>query len=253
MRKPRILLTNDDGIEAPGLTALQKALSSVAEVTVVAPEDEQSGSAHSLTVEDPLRLSPVKRGGKLFGYSLNGTPADCVKLAVKALLKRPPDLVVSGINYGHNTGTNVLYSGTVAGAIEAAILGLPALAVSLERKGRPHFEIAARFARKTALCILKNGLPLGALLNVNVPNRPVKGIRGVRVTHQGVFKYTDSYERRRDPRGREYFWLTAETLELKEAAGSDMRALQQGYISVTPLQYDMTRYPLLDKIRKWAL
>jgi 5'-nucleotidase len=191
----------------------------------------------------------------LFGNSLNGTPADCVKLAIKALMKRPPDLVVSGINPGHNTGTNILYSGTVAGAIEAAILGFPAMAVSLEAKGRPHphFETAAQFARKAALTIFKRGLPQGTLLNINVPNMAPKSVRGVRITHQGVFKYTDSYEKRKDPRGEEYFWLTAETLELEEAAGSDMKAMEAGYISVTPLHYDLTLYPLMDEIRKWKL
>ena len=250
----RVLLTNDDGISSKGLEALTKAFQRIAEVTVVAPEGEKSGAGHSITVMEPLRVTRYVKKGNFFGYAVNGTPADCVKLSLKALLKKLPHLVVSGINPGLNTGTNVLYSGTVSAATEATLLGLPALAVSLQDNGkRQHFEVAARYAVKVALQVKKNGLPKGILLNINVPNLTLKKIKGIAITRQGVFKYTDFYEKRFDPRRRAYYWLTAEKLKLTEAEDSDMRAIENCQVSVTPLHYDMTRYEFISNLKKWEI
>ncbi len=249
----RILLTNDDGIQGEGLRVLKKALQKKAQVDVVAPEAEKSASGHSLTVLDPLRVTPVRIKGRFFGFSVNGTPADCVKLSVKALLRHKPDLVVSGINPGHNTGTNVLYSGTVSAAIEGNIMGVPAMAVSIWNKTKKpaHYGTAGVIAGRIIEKIKKYGLPSNILLNVNVPDKPLSRIQGIRVTRQGKFKYTDTYLKRRDPKGGVYYWLTAEQLSLQEPEGSDMNALQKGFVSITPLHYDLTDHGFMEKLQAW--
>lgn len=238
-RKPRILLTNDDGAHAPGLKALREALAPVADTFVCAPETEQSGAGHSLTLFTPLRAKKLLERGKHIGYAIDGRPADCVKLALGKLLKHKPDLVISGINPGGNMATNVFYSGTVSAAMEAYMLGIPSLAVSIDTLKNADFEFAADFALKMVKRLVKAGLPY-CMLNVNIPPIPRNRIKGVKVTSQGCSRFVDDYVPRRDPYGRQYFWLSGEMVNFDKQPGTDYAALKAGYISVTPLRLDLT-------------
>ncbi len=250
----RVLLTNDDGIMAPGLQALFHELKKSHEVRVVAPETERSAAGHAITLSDPLRVKPF-RGPKGFrGWSVNGTPADCVKIAVRAILEEAPDAVVSGINAGANVGTNVLYSGTVSAATEGALLGLPAMAVSV--KGKPiDFRPAAAVALVLLEKLAARRLPEGVSLNVNVPNLPLKDIRGIRVTRMGRYRVVERFDRRVDPRGNAYYWQAGEgrveqrgkTLDVDDAA------LRAGWVSVSPLFPDLTADAFRRKMSAWGL
>ncbi|MBN2178853.1 MAG: 5'/3'-nucleotidase SurE [Deltaproteobacteria bacterium] len=240
----RFLLTNDDGIYAEGLRALQRELSQVAECLIVAPETEQSAVGHAITLSQPLMVRRVKREGHFWGYGVKGTPADCVKLGVKELSEKPFDLVVSGINRGANVGINVIYSGTVSAATEGTILGIPSIAVSLDDlTEEADFSFAARFAKKIALFIAKSNHTRGMTLNVNIPAIPEKEIQGIAVTEQGTARLMEDFEKRVDPRENTYYWLAGETLlPNMEKENSDATALKKGFISVTPIHYDLTRY-----------
>ncbi|HOO78353.1 MAG TPA: 5'/3'-nucleotidase SurE [bacterium] len=251
--KPLIMITNDDGINAPGLRVLAEEAAKIGDIVVIAPESERSAVGHGITLNRPLRAARVHRGERLFGYAVDGTPADCVKLAVKSLLARRPDLVVSGINPGPNAGINVIYSGTVSAAVEAAIMGLPALAVSLDSFTAAEFETAARVARCLAETILQKGLPAGVLLNCNVPALPLEQIKGIRITRQGTAGYREVIEKRVDPRGRDYFWLGGDLEFSKEGDGTDSRALARGWVSVTPLRYDLTDDDALKVLEGWGI
>ncbi|MDZ7362644.1 MAG: 5'/3'-nucleotidase SurE [candidate division KSB1 bacterium] len=251
--KPHILLTNDDGIFAPGLYALYESLSTIAEVSVVAPDSEKSAVGHAITITDPLRVTPFEKFGKFFGHAVNGTPADCVKLAYFALLERKPDLVVSGINYGSNTGINIIYSGTVSAATEGTILGIPSFAISLTTFKNADFTYAAKFAAKLVPLMLKNSLPRGTFLNVNVPNVPESQIRGVAVTRMGMAIYDDKYDKRLDPRNRVYYWLTGSKLEFEEDEEVDDGAIEKNMVSITPIHYDLTNHRVLDEVRRWEI
>ena len=202
-----ILLTNDDGIYAPGIAALQKALRRLGTVSVVAPMMEQSAVGHSITLVHPLRVIAAERRGKFFGYGVSGAPADCVKLAVQELLKRSVDLVVSGINLGSNAGVNALYSGTVAAAVEGVMLGIPGIAVSMDFCERPEFGPAARIAQRLIEAVVRRGLRPDMLLNVNIPALPLKRIKGIKVTPQSRRMPAEGFERRTDPMGRHYYWI----------------------------------------------
>jgi len=246
----RILLTNDDGINAPGLAALRSAVADLGEVVVVAPDMERSGVAHSITLAQPLRIRKVYHGHEFFGYGINGAPADCVKLACREILDQLPDMVLSGINLGANAAINVLYSGTVAAAIEGAMLGVPSLAFSLAETERPDFAEAAAIARELLEKLLTNWPPPHKLLNVNIPGLPRSRLRGIRVTHQSASAYRELYDKRTDPWGRTYFWITGElTREFEREPESDLRALAEGYISITPLHYDLTAYQAIRELR----
>jgi 5'-nucleotidase len=248
-----ILLTNDDGIYAEGIFALYGELAKIGTVTVVAPYTEQSAVGHAITMSDPLRVKEVYRRARYFGYAVSGTPADCVKIAIRSLLRRRPGLVVSGINLGPNTGFSVLYSGTVSGATEGAIFGIPSIAVSLGTFTNPDFRVAAQFAAKLAKIVHERGLPKGTFLNLNVPScRPSK-IKGVKITKQGKTPIIESFDKRVDPRKRTYYWLTGEVIDLKGEKDSDIVALKQGYITITPIQYDLTDYKFIDELRGWRL
>lgn len=251
--RPFVLLTNDDGIFAEGLYQLYLAMREVAEVAVVAPDSEKSAVGHAITIADPLRVTKFHRNGEFFGHAVNGTPADCVKLAYYALLDRKPDAVISGINLGSNTGINVIYSGTISAATEANILGLPSFAISLATYANPIFEPAARFAARLLPLILEQPLPPHTFLNVNVPNVPEAKIRGVRITRQGMTMYDDNYDVRRDPRNRLYYWLTGSKMEAQEGEDVDDGAVAKNYISITPLHYDLTNYDYLDDLKKWDI
>ncbi len=239
---PLILLTNDDGIHAEGLRHLRTAMSKLGQVSIVAPESEQSAVGHSITLYEPIRVREISKNGSFYGHSVKGTPADAVKLALYCLLPRLPDLVVSGINNGANLGINVLYSGTVSAATEAAILGVPAMAVSIAQKKDPPFDCALPHIERLARAVLTHGLPSGVALSVNVPALPADRVRGVRITRQGLCKFRESYEQREDPRGDVYYWLSGEIPTEQEDESSDVHALAQGYVSVTPLFYDLTAH-----------
>lgn len=250
----RILITNDDGIGSPGLAALAHAFDPVAEVFAVAPEHERSATGHAITLHKPLRASAAAiPNSAVRAWSTNGTPADCVALGMLDLLDRPPDVVVSGINVGPNIGRDLTYSGTVSGAMEGAIFHVPSIAVSIGAFRNPIFVVAAEFAVFLAQAILSHGLPEDTLLNVNVPNLPRDQIKGVAITRQGTKRYVSRLEKRTDPRGRTYYWLTGEPTPQPDEAGTDSWALAQGQISVTPIGLDLTSAPLRAALEQWAL
>jgi 5'-nucleotidase len=247
----RFLLTNDDGIYARGLNALYQELSKDADCLIVAPEVEQSAVGHAITLFRPLMVRKAKKEGYFYGYAVTGTPADCVKIGIKELSEKPVDLVVSGINLGANIGINVIYSGTVSAATEAVIMGVPAMAISLDTHRDADFSFAAKFARKMAAFIL-NDYPLKNIaLNVNVPAIPEDEIRGVVVAKQGKARLIENFERRVDPRENIYYWLAGDTqLSDNEEADSDACALRHGKISITPIYYDLTRYDVMSDLHE---
>lgn len=251
--QPLILLTNDDGIQAPGLQALFRSLHNLGEICIVAPDTERSAVGHAITLTAPIRVDPFQfpDAGTGTAFACNGTPADCVKLAVKSLLPRKPDLVVSGINPGANTGLYVLYSGTVSAATEGMILGIPSVAVSLDTWENPDFKPAGDFARRIAEQVLKNGLPRGTLLNVNVPALPTSRIQGVQLTRHGRAVYNETFHKRSDPRGRTYYWMSGRKADINENPDCDSEALKAGFISVTPIHYNLTDEKHLPKFRSW--
>jgi len=249
----RILLTNDDGIYAPGLRALRTELQKLGSVLVVAPATEQSAAGHSVTLLNPLLISEVFEddGRTLVGWGVEGRPADCVKLALLELLPDPPDVIVSGLNAGSNAGINVLYSGTVAAAIEGAFYRRTAIAVSLEYDKKIYdFPTAARYARQVVEQILGLKPAMGSLFNVNIPVLERGPIKGVKVLPQNVSPYTEKFDRRVNPRGRTYFWASPEFLCPDPGAGSDVEALNDGFITVTPLKFDLTDHVRLAEMQK---
>lgn len=251
----RVLLTNDDGIFAEGLQMLAVRFHEIAETYVVAPDHEQSATGHAITMHRPLRAEKVKLPytPEVAAWAVNGTPADCVKLAVEALLPLRPDLVVSGINRGANLGTDVLYSGTVSAAIEGVILGIPAIAVSLTEHREPRYEYAAEFICRLARLLLEKGVGSDTLLNVNVPGCGREKMQGVAITRLGVRQYRNAFESRTDPRGRTYYWLAGELVDLEDGDDTDVYAIKKCKISVTPIHYDLTSYGLIGKLKEWAI
>jgi len=249
----KILVTNDDGVFADGLYALFQEMQQLGEVLAIAPATEQSAVGHAITLMTPLRINEVNRHGRPFGYAVNGTPADCVKLAVHAIMDQRPDIIVSGVNLGANIGTSVIYSGTVSAATEGTILGIPSIAVSLATFANPDFRPAARFARKLAAVVLDKGLPAGTLLNVNVPAVPQDQLAGVEVTCNSESHFEDIFEKRLDPRKRVYYWQAGveQTYDLRD--GTDSAALRANRISVTPIHFDMTDHQQVTAIQGWDL
>lgn len=246
----RVLLTNDDGFWAPGLQALAAAMRRIAsEVLIVAPSTEQSGRGHAITMNEPIRFRKEHEHGALVGYSVNGTPADCVKVAIRYLMDRQPDVVFSGINHGRNTGMNVLYSGTVAGAMEAAMYNIPAAAISVASdRGFADFQPSADIAVRLAPILPELGLPHGVMLNVNVPPLPAEQIKGVALGKQSEFRFLDLFEERRDPRGNIYFWLNGERMVLAEQGAVDEVLVNEGKIAITPLRGDLTDYDWMRRL-----
>ncbi|KXB98340.1 MAG: 5'/3'-nucleotidase SurE [Chlorobi bacterium NICIL-2] len=246
-----ILVTNDDGIASSGIYALAAALRRLGTVTVVAPDRQQSAVGHALTVSEPLRVTRIWRDGEFFGYAVSGTPADCVKLAIARLLEAPPDIVVSGINHGYNTGINVLYSGTVSAATEAMLLGIPAIAVSL---GSFDENADSSVAAQTAAYLVEHyhelGIPPRTLLNVNVPPLPEEQIKGVRITRQGQGMWNDAYEERLDPMGRPYYWLRGIYNHLDSDPNADDVAVEQGYIAITPIRFHLTDEETIHRLKE---
>ena len=253
----RILLTNDDGIHAPGIHAAKSSLDALGEVFLVAPERPRSAAGHAITLHKPLRLTPTRLPDGSQGHATNGTPTDCVTLGYDIVMEGRCDLVVSGINAGANLGWDLTYSGTVAAALEGAILGLPALAVSLVygRGTSPEldFSTAAKITAQLARQMASDPLPPHTLLNVNVPFVPENELRGMVITHQGRREYVDRIVVRDDPAGRPYYWQAGSIREDVPDMGSDVHAALNNQISITPVQLDMTAYPLLDRLRGWKL
>jgi len=248
-----ILLTNDDGIYAPGIFYLKQAVEALGSVMIVAPLAEKSAVGHAITLSDPLRVQEVERDGTFFGYGVNGTPADCVKLAVHSLCKIKPDLVISGINLGPNTATNIIYSGTVSAAAEGTIIGIPSLAVSVATFQKADYSAAVHFIKRLVPEIMQRGLPEGVLLNVNIPAVAENKIRGVRITSQGKGRYQEDFDKRTDPNQRTYYWLTGKRMILDSGLDVDDSAVMENYISITPIHYDLTNYAFLEEMKAWNL
>jgi len=248
-----ILLTNDDGIYAPGLAAMERELGRLGDVYVVAPATEQSGVGHSITYLTPLIVKEVFRGEHRWGWAVEGSPADCVKIGVHEFCPRQPDLVVSGINSGLNAGINVLYSGTVAAAIEGAFYGITSVAVSLQFDEHAEYEKAARLAATIIEQIVEKGGPGPQLYNMNLPTAAIQGTARVATVPMNVTRYGDRFERRTDPWGRVYYWLTGGPPKGTPGELTDLSALAEGCVTLTPLGYDMTRRPVLEQMREWDL
>jgi 5'-nucleotidase len=247
MGAPLILVSNDDGIHSAGLAALADALDPVGEVVVVAPDREQSACSHALTLHRPLRIDEVRPGR----YAVDGTPTDCVNLAINAILKRRPALLVSGINRGANLGDDVTYSGTVSAAMEGTLLGVPSIAMSLIGRGTFDFAIAATVAARLSAWVLEHGLPPDTLLNVNVPQEfDGPAPRALALTRMGRRRYGDAIVEKLDPRGRKYYWIAGEDVPFVAEEGTDFHAVGQGLISITPIHLDLTNYRTLDALAR---
>lgn len=248
----RILLTNDDGVYAPGLEALRIELAKIGDVTVVAPVTEQSGVGHSITLLKPIVVQTAYDAEeKPTGWAVEGSPADCVKLALLELLPDPPDLVVSGINSGPNAGINVLYSGTVAAAIEGAFFSVTSVAVSLDCIDHPEYHRAAELARTVIEQLVERKLPKGCLFNLNLPALDRAEPKGLRVVPMGVERYDERFEKRVDPRGRTYYWISSASKPKPTDGATDVSSLADGYATLTPLDFDLTRSDLLGEIAGW--
>ncbi len=252
---PLILISNDDGIEAPGLRALVDSVRDLGTIAVVAPDSPQSGMGHAITVSEPLRLEEVQDfGPSIRAYRSNGTPADCVKLAVSIILHQKPDVVLSGINHGSNSSINAIYSGTVSAAMEGVIEGVPGAAFSLlDYALTANMEPAKPYARRITQQLLAHGLPTGVLLNVNIPSSDKAPLAGVKVCRQAHAKWQENFDEREDPTGRKYYWLVGNFVNYDEGQDTDEFALQNQYVAVTPIQYDLTAYQSLSHINRWKL
>lgn len=240
MKKLKILVCNDDGIDSPGIFALVNAIKDIADVTVVAPDRQQSAVGHALTIMNPLRVVPFKRNGEFFGYSINGTPADCIKIALSGLLEDKPDLVLSGINHGQNTAVNILYSGTVSAASEAYLSGYNAIAFSLASHDYDaDFSTAQYFVKKIVSDLIENSTNSSYLLNVNIPYSSLREINGIKVVPHSDTIWKDKFERRHDPFNREYYWFAGEYKVINHDPNTDDKALQENYVTITPLKLDL--------------
>ncbi|MEM6647927.1 MAG: 5'/3'-nucleotidase SurE [Bacteroidota bacterium] len=252
--EPLILICNDDGIDAPGIVALAEAVQGLGQLVVAAPIDQQSAVGHAISIRGPLRARTWAFQGEVdAALAITGTPADCMKLTVSSLLPRKPDLVVSGINQGPNTAVNVIYSGTVAAAVEASILGVDAIAFSHCHWTNTDYSASKQVARRLVEQVLANGLPTGVSLNVNIPALPIDDLKGIHVTRQARSRWEESFDARVDPFGRPYFWLSGEFVDLDQGDDTDLAAVEQGYVSVTPIQHDLTAHAFMDALKRWSL
>jgi 5'-nucleotidase len=249
----KILLTNDDGIHAQGLWAIYRQFEKKHVVEVVAPDRERSAVGHGITLNEPLRSEKIEINGEFQGYAVNGTPVDCVKLGICEILDSKPDLVISGINLGLNVGTNINYSGTVSAAREAALYGIPAIAVSIQGHESKVYEGAARITEVVAELVYQKGLPFGTILNVNLPDISVEKIAGVKISRQSVAVFNDYFEKRVDPRKRTYYWQGSDYHNTVEHPDMDGAVLKKNYISITPIKCDMTDYIAIDDLRSWKI
>lgn len=255
MKKPLILVTNDDGITAPGMRALIQVMHELGEVIVVAPDKPQSAMGHAITINSTLFITKISAvDAEVVEYSCSGTPADCVKMAVSEILHRKPDLCVSGINHGSNSSINVIYSGTMSAAMEAGIEGIPAIGFSLQDfSWNADFEPTKSYVKRIASQVLSRGLPDGVLLNVNFPKLPETEIKGIKVCRQAKASWKESFDKRQTPHGRDYYWLTGEFVNEDKGEDTDEWALENGYISLVPVQFDLTAHHAMQQINTWNL
>jgi 5'-nucleotidase len=250
--RPLILISNDDGITAPGIKALVEAVLDIGDVVVVAPDSPQSAMGHAVTISKPIRLEETNHFKYAKSFHCSGTPADCVKIAVDKVLHRKPDLLLSGINHGSNSSINVIYSGTMSAAMEGAIEGIPSAGFSLcDFSYTGDFTLAAEIARKTAENILQNGLPKGVLLNVNIPKIGAKEFKGIRICRQALAKWEEDFDERKDPNGKPYFWLTGKFVNYDNGNDTDEWALENGYVSIVPVQFDLTAHNAIAYLNQW--
>lgn len=252
--KPLILVTNDDGYHANGIKALVESISDFGQVLVVAPHLPQSGMGHAITINHPLRLQTLNDFGDIEAYSCSGTPVDCVKLAIYGILKRKPDLIVSGINHGANFSVNVLYSGTMSAAVEGAIEGIPSIGFSLlDHSADADFSACKKYVRTVVKQLLEKGMSPNTCLNVNIPAVSAEHIQGIRICRQGVGHWQDEFIERKDPSGRSYYWMSGAFGEMDKSEDSDNWALQHHYVSIVPVQFDMTAHQEIDRLKSWEL
>jgi 5'-nucleotidase len=248
--RPLILVTNDDGITAKGIASLVEAMKPLGDLLVVAPNKPQSGTGHAITIHDPLRLVKSKQFFGIDAYTCSGTPVDCVKLAIYEILKGRPALLVSGINHGSNAATNVLYSGTMSAAVEGAIEGIPSIGYSLlDHSADADFTTSIEYASKIADAVLKNKLQSGVCLNVNIPRG--RDVKGMKICRQGRAFWEDSFDKRKDPFGHDYYWLTGKFETSDKGEDTDMWALDHNYVSVVPTQFDLTAHHLISTLNEW--
>ena len=253
MGKPLILVTNDDGINAPGIRTLISVMKNVGEVIVVAPDSPQSGMGHAITINSTLHSSKITPdGSEIIEYSCSGTPADCVKLAVNELMPRKPDLCVSGINHGSNSSINVIYSGTMSAAIEAGIEGIPAIGFSLlDYRWNANFNESIYHIQNITENALKKGIPKGVVLNVNIPSIEKSKIKGIKVCRQAKASWTEEFDKRTNPFGQEYYWLTGKFINNDKGEDTDEWALKKNYISVVPVEFDLTAHHAIQELNEW--
>ena len=252
-KKPLILVTNDDGITAPGIRCLINIMKEIGDVVVVAPDSPQSGMGHAVTLNSTLYCDPIHiEKEPQEEYSCSGTPVDCVKMANHEILKRKPDLCVSGINHGSNSSINVIYSGTMSAAVEAGIEGIPAIGFSLlDYSWEADFESARNFIKDIVINVLNNGLPKGVVLNVNIPKLKKEEIKGVKICRQAKARWVEDFDRRLSPQGRIYYWMTGKFVSEDKGEDTDEWALANGYISVVPVQFDLTAYHAIQDLHSW--
>ena len=253
MKRPLILVTNDDGINAPGIRTLISVIKDIGDVIVVAPDSPQSGMGHAITINSTLHSSRITpKNSKIIEYSCSGTPADCVKLAINELMPRKPDLCVSGINHGSNSSINVIYSGTMSAAIEAGIEGVPAVGFSLlDYSWNADFSQSKDFIRKITLNALNNGIPKGVVLNVNIPAVKKSDIKGVKICRQAKAYWVEEFDKRKNPLGQEYYWLTGKFVNKDQGEDTDEWALKNNYISIVPVEFDLTAHHAIQGLNEW--
>lgn len=254
-KRPLILVTNDDGINAPGIRTLIDIMNTIGDVVVVAPDSPQSGMGHAITLDATLYVEHVNINNKKnLEYSCSGTPADCVKLGIKEVLNRRPDICVSGINHGSNSSINVIYSGTMSAAVEAGIEGIPAIGFSLlDYSWNANFEASKKYVKSITENVLKHGLTNGVVLNVNIPNVSEKDIKGVKICRQAKANWEEEFDKRKSPQGRDYYWLSGKFVNLDHGEDTDEWALANNYVSVVPVQFDLTAHHCIQNLNTWNL
>ncbi len=254
-KRPLILVTNDDGITAPGIRTLISVMNEIGDVVVIAPDSPQSGMGHAITLDSTIYCDAVSiDDGEQLEYRCSGTPADCVKMAISEVLNRKPDLCVSGINHGANSSINVLYSGTMSAAIEAGIEGIPAIGFSvLDYSWHANFKGIEKFIKKIVLEVLQNGLPDGVVLNVNFPKTKENNFKGIKICRQARANWKEEFDKRTNPQGKEYYWLTGKFINLDNGEDTDVWALENGYISLVPTHFDLTAHHFIQKLNNWDL
>ena len=253
MKRPLILVTNDDGINAPGIRTLISVVKNIGDVIVVAPDSPQSGMGHAITINSTLHSSRITpKNSEIIEYSCSGTPADCVKLAINELMPRKPDLCVSGINHGSNSSINVIYSGTMSAAIEAGIEGVPAIGFSLlDYSWNADFSQSKDFIRNITLNALNNGIPKGVVLNVNIPAVKKSDVKGVKICRQAKAYWVEEFDKRKNPLGQEYYWLTGKFVNKDQGEDTDEWALKNNYISIVPVEFDLTAHHAIQDLNEW--